>query len=327
MDEAEPSGAALIALRQAVEARSRPAQPSAPPHKTPSPPVRSSNDGCTTAAGPGSQADGIEPAQAGKANQCGKQRGKEAHHRPPVPAGDGADLFSSAARPATEPTGNADTLSGHRGRLRGRFDRGEKLVDYELLELLLFRAIPRRDTKPVAKAMIARFGSFAQAVSAPADQLSEIDGIGPRVVSDLRLVRAAAERFAESPLRARTRLTSTEAVAAYYRTKLQGVKREEFHILFLDKRNNMLATECAGTGTVDHTPVYPREVVAKALHHNASAIVLIHNHPSGDPSPSSADVEMTRLIVSALAPIGVKVHDHIIIGEGAHVSLQGEHLM
>ncbi|MEM8664811.1 MAG: DNA repair protein RadC [Pseudomonadota bacterium] len=220
-----------------------------------------------------------------------------------------------------------DITSGHRERLRARFDRGETLADYELLELALFRAIPRRDTKPIAKTMIAKFGSFAGAIAAPPARLREIDGVGERVVCDLRLIRAAAERFARADLTARKTLSSTEAVADYYRAVLAAAEREEFHILFLDKKNQFLATECAGIGTVDHTPVYPREVVTRALAHNASAIVLVHNHPSGDPTPSRADVAMTAQIVEALAPVNIGVHDHIIIAGPAFLSLRGEGYM
>ncbi|WMS41173.1 DNA repair protein RadC [Acuticoccus sp. MNP-M23] len=220
--------------------------------------------------------------------------------------------------------GSADMLEGHRNRLRARFDNGETLADYEMLELVLFRAIPRRDTKPIAKAMIAKFGSFAEALSAPVARLTEIDGVGARVVSDMRVVRAAAERFALAELRKRPTLSSTEAVAEYYRIKLKSAEREEFHILFLDKRNQYLASECAGVGTVDHTPVYPREVIARALTHGATAVVLVHNHPSGDPTPSRADVTMTEQIIRATAAVNVSMHDHIIIAGHRYLSMRSE---
>ncbi|ORE96699.1 DNA repair protein RadC [Stappia sp. 22II-S9-Z10] len=208
--------------------------------------------------------------------------------------------------------------------MRDRFDRGEALPDYELLELLLFRSIPRRDTKPIAKALIAEFGSFAAVVSAPAARLLEVSGVGERVVGDFRLVRATAERLTHDTLKARAVLGSTDAVVEFYRAKLRGVAREEFHVLYLDKKNQMLASECAGTGTVDHTPVYPREVLKRALELSASAVVLIHNHPSGDPSPSRADIAVTAKIMEAAQPLGLSVHDHIIIGANAFTSLRGE---
>lgn len=236
----------------------------------------------------------------------------------PVPAG----VRRAGQRRAASP----DLAEGHRQRLRQRFDRGERLADYELLELLLFRPIPRRDTKPVAKAMIAEFGSFAGALSAPAARLTEIDGVGERVVSDFRLVRAAAERLALAELAERPVLSSTDAVAGYFRTKLAGLPREEFHILFLDKKNRFLADECAGVGTVDHAPVYPREVLTRALALSASGIVLVHNHPSGDPTPSRADIAITRKIVEAMAPVGIAVHDHIIVAGAKHLSMRGEGL-
>ncbi|MEM9224385.1 MAG: DNA repair protein RadC, partial [Pseudomonadota bacterium] len=193
-----------------------------------------------------------------------------------------------------------------------------------ILELVLFRSVPRRDTKPIAKAMMAAFGSFSGAVAAPAARLREISGVGERVISDLRLIKAAAERFAHHELVARPTLSSTDAVARYYKTVLRAADREEFHLCFLGKKNQLLGTERAGIGTVDHAPVYPREVLTRALHHNASAVVLVHNHPSGDPTPSRADVLLTRKIVEALAPVSIAVHDHIIIAGDSYLSLRGE---
>jgi DNA repair protein RadC len=195
------------------------------------------------------------------------------------------------------------------------------------MELFLFRSIPRRDTKPVAKALIGAFGSFAAALAAPAHRLKAIDGVGDAVVSDFRLVRAAAERFAQESLAERDTLTSTDAVVTYYRTKLRAAEREEFHVLYLDKKNRYLASERAQVGTVDHTPVYPREVLKRAIEHGASAIVLVHNHPSGDPTPSRADVTMTKKIVEATAAVGITVHDHLVIGRNDHTSLRAHGLM
>jgi len=220
-----------------------------------------------------------------------------------------------------------DALEGHRERLRARFDRGEALADYELLELLLTVTLRRKDTKPIAKALVKRFGSLAGALAAPANRLMEVDGVGPRVASDFRLVRRCAERFARADLETRQSLGSTDAVVAYFRTRLRGVEREEFHVLYLDKKNGFLAAEKAQEGTVDHTPVYPREVLRRAIELGASALVLVHNHPSGDPTPSRADVAMTQKIVEAVAPVGITVHDHLVIGGNDYVSLRGSGLM
>lgn len=240
------------------------------------------------------------------------------------PAGPGR---RRSAQPQKPRSAAAEALEGHRSRLRARFDRGEALADYEILELLLTLSIPRRDTKPVAKALVKRFGSLAAALAAPASRLTEVDGVGERVASDFRLVRHCAERFARAELEARQTLGSTDAVVAYFRTRLRGVEREEFHVLYLDKKNGFLAAEKAQEGTVDHTPVYPREVLRRAIELGASAIVLVHNHPSGDPTPSRADVAMTKKIVEAVAPIGITVHDHLIIGGNDYVSLRGSGLM
>lgn len=171
---------------------------------------------------------------------------------------------------------------GHRDRLRARFREqgGEALPDYELLELLLFRAIPRRDTKPIAKALIERFGSFTEVLGAPAERLREVPGIGDAVVTELKLMEAAAQRYARGQVNERQVLSSWDAVLDYCRASMAFDTREQFRILFLDKRNGLIADEVQQTGTVDHTPVYPREVVKRALEHSASAIILVHNHPT-----------------------------------------------
>ncbi|WP_425428461.1 RadC family protein [Acuticoccus kandeliae] len=248
--------------------------------------------------------------------------------RADTPRGNGPPALPNrtvAAAPRAGPTENV--AAGHRDRLRARFDRGEALPDYELLELLLFRSLPRRDTKPIARAMMKDFGSFAAALAAPAMRLRQIDGVGDKVVHDFRMIRVAAERFARAALEKKITIGSTEAVVDYYRTQLRLAEREEFHILFLDKRNGVLASERAQVGTVDHTPVYPREVLKRAIELGASAIVLVHNHPSGDPTPSRADIKMTKTIVDALAPVGITVHDHLIIGGDRFTSLRAEGLM
>ena len=219
--------------------------------------------------------------------------------------------------------------SGHRERLRDRFMRGgdKALPDYEMLELLLFNAIPRRDTKPLAKELIARFGTFAEVVSAPETRLREIKGVSERVITELKLVRAAALRLMQGQIMERKVLSSWDQVVAYCRAAMAYETREQFRILFLDKKNNLIADEMQQQGTVDHTPVYVREVVKRALELSATAIVLVHNHPSGDPTPSRADIDMTKMIIDAAKPLGVVVHDHIIVGRDRVASFKGLRLM
>lgn len=214
---------------------------------------------------------------------------------------------------------------GHRERLRKRFREAgaDAVPDYELLELVLFRAAPRRDTKPLAKALIARFGTFAEALNAPAELLREVPGIGDAAITELKLVRAAALRLMRGEVLERPVLSSWAQVLDYCRASMGFASKEQFRILFLDKRNQIIADEVQQTGTVDHTPVYVREVVKRALELSATAIVLVHNHPSGDPTPSRADIEMTRQIVAAAKPLGVLVHDHIIVGKQGHASFRG----
>lgn len=214
---------------------------------------------------------------------------------------------------------------GHRERLRARFIAGgaDPLPDYELLELLLFRSIPRGDVKPIAKQLIARFGSFAEVLSAPSERLREIKGVGDRTTFDLRLVSAAAQRIAKGGVAKRKVLSSWASVIEYCRTVMAFTEREEFRILFLDKRNQLIADEVQQRGTVDHTPVYPREIVRRALELSATAVILVHNHPSGDPTPSQADIRMTLDIQQIARPLGIAVHDHIIVGKAGHASLKG----
>ncbi|MGY2050503.1 RadC family protein [Methylobacterium sp. JK268] len=229
-------------------------------------------------------------------------------------------LAEAAVPPPAEA---APHYHGHRDRLRARFASGDTLPDYEFLELVLFRSIPRRDVKPIAKALIARFGSFAEVISAPAERLLEVDGIGASVVQDLKILEAAGRRLARGAVADRPLLSSWSAVIDYCRAAMAFAPREEFRILFLDKRNRLIADEVQGRGTVDHTPVYPREVVRRALEVSATALILVHNHPSGDPSPSQADIKMTRDIVAAAGPLGIVVHDHIIVGRDGHASFKG----
>jgi DNA repair protein RadC len=225
--------------------------------------------------------------------------------------------------------GDAPHYHGHRDRLRARFaeNGGEALPDYELLELVLFRSIPRRDVKPVAKELVGRFGSFAEVLAAPVHRLLEIDGVGDSVASDLKIVEAAARRLAKAVVAKRPVLASWTAVLDYCRTAMAFGEREQFRLLFLDKRNALIADEVQQSGTVDHTPVYPREVVRRALELSATALILVHNHPSGDPTPSSADIRMTREIMDVAKPLGITVHDHIIVGREGHASLKGLRLI
>ena len=197
------------------------------------------------------------------------------------------------------------------------------LADYELLELLLFSIIPRRDTKPIAKALIKRFGSFSEVLAAPTQLLTEIEGVGEAVALQLKLVQAAAQRFAQEPLRSATLLSSWSAVVDYCRAAMAFEAREQFRVLFLDKKNGLIADEVQQSGTVDHAPVYPRELVKRALELSATALILVHNHPSGDPTPSRADIDMTRKIVEVAEPLGIMIHDHIIVGRAGHASFKG----
>ncbi len=214
---------------------------------------------------------------------------------------------------------------GHRERLRRRFREAgpDALPDYELLEMILFRAVPRRDTKPLAKAVLAKFGSFAEALNAPDERLREVPGLGEAAITEIKLVRAAALRLVRGEVLERPVLASWSQVLDYCRASMGFEAKEQFRILFLDKRNQIIADEVQQKGTVDHTPVYVREVVKRALELSATAIVLVHNHPSGDPTPSRADIEMTKQIVASAKNLGIVVHDHIIVGRQGHASFRG----
>jgi DNA repair protein RadC len=218
---------------------------------------------------------------------------------------------------------------GHRERLRERFYIAgpDALSDYELLEMALFPALPRRDTKPLAKALLKKFGSFAEVVHAPEARLREVDGIKDASITQLKLIAAAASRIAKGEIRRSVALSSWNDVIGYCRTGMAFADKEQFRILFLDKRNQLIADEVQQTGTVDHTPVYPREVIKRALELSATAIILVHNHPSGDPTPSQADIQMTKAIIDIAAPLGISVHDHIIVGKNGHASLKGMRLI
>jgi DNA repair protein RadC len=214
---------------------------------------------------------------------------------------------------------------GHRERLRMRFREAgaEAVSDYELLELIMFRTIPQRDLKPIAKELIAKFGSFAEVLAAAPARLEEVKGVKAATATDLKIVQAAAARLTRGQVKKRPVLSSWPAVLDYCRTAMAFADKEQFRVLFLDKRNQVIADELQQTGTVDHTPVYPREVLKRALELSATALILVHNHPSGDPTPSRADIQMTQSIVDIAKPLGISVHDHIIVGKDGHASLKG----
>lgn len=217
-----------------------------------------------------------------------------------------------------------DHAAGHRERLRARFLRAgvDGLQDYELLELILFRAIPRRDVKPLAKNLLARFGGFAETLAASVERLTEVAGVSESAARELKIVHAAAIRLTQARIMKRPVISSWNELLAYCRAAMADAEAEQFRILFLDKKNNLIADEIQQEGTVDHAPVYPREVVKRALEIGASAIILVHNHPSGDPTPSRADIDMTNLIVKAAAALNIRVHDHLVIGKAREASFK-----
>jgi DNA repair protein RadC len=218
---------------------------------------------------------------------------------------------------------------GHRERLRDRFHGAgpDALSDYELLEMVLFTAKAQGDVKPLAKTLLKTFGSFAEVMHAPEARLREVKGVGDRIVTELKLIAAAASRIAKGQIQQRTALSSWKDVIDYCRSSMAFADKEQFRLLFLDKRNQLIADEVQQTGTVDHTPVYPREVIKRALELSATAIILVHNHPSGDPTPSQADIQMTKAIIDIASPLGISVHDHIIVGKNGHASMKGLRLI
>ncbi|HYM99030.1 MAG TPA: DNA repair protein RadC [Aestuariivirgaceae bacterium] len=228
-----------------------------------------------------------------------------------------------------EEAGTKPHFLGHRERLRERFIIAgpEALLDYELLELVLFRALPRHDTKPLAKQLIEKFGSFAEVIGAKPERLKEIKGVGDAVVVEVKLIEAASLRLIRGSVMNRPVLQSWAQLIDYCHASMAYSVKEAFRVLFLDKKNLLIADEVQQEGTVDHTPVYPREVIKRALELSACAIVLVHNHPSGDPTPSRADIEMTNRIVEAADKLGIKVHDHVIIGRSGHASFKGLRLL
>lgn len=219
-------------------------------------------------------------------------------------------------------------IGDHRKRLRERFLQTDGLgvAEYEVLELVLFRAIPRQDVKPLARRLMDTFGDLARIVSAPKARLMQVHGVGEAVVVELKLMEAVAQRMARSRVLQRPVLSSWQALLDYCHTVMSHAEREHFRILFLDRKNVLIADEEQAKGTVDHVPVYPREVVKRALELGSTALILVHNHPSGDPTPSTADIDMTQQIAQACGVLGITLHDHLIIGKNREVSLRAERL-
>jgi DNA repair protein RadC len=215
-------------------------------------------------------------------------------------------------------------IKDHRARLRHRFAEGgaAAMPDYELLELLLFRSIPRQDVKPLARRLIDSFGDLNRVLSAPASRLVAVEGVGDSVAQDLKLTEAIAHRMARARVMNRPVLSSWDALLDYCHTAMAHRDTEQFRILFLDRKNVLIADEEQARGTVDHVPVYPREVVKRGLELNASALILVHNHPSGDPTPSEADITMTAQVQDAAQVLGITLHDHLIVGKSREVSFR-----
>ncbi len=246
------------------------------------------------------------------------------------------DLADGAARPKVPPPQDAlpapspaTSMEQHRSRLRAKLLQAgpDALADHELLEIILFLAILRRDTKPVAYRLLARFGSFAAAISAPARDIAAVEGMGEASAAVLKAVQAAAIRLARAEVIGRPVLSNWDALMGYLNAAMAREQVEQFRILFLDNKNRLLADEAQARGTINHTPVYPREVVRRALELQAAALILAHNHPSGDPSPSRDDIVMTRQIVEAAKTLSIAVHDHVIVGNGTWLSFRKEGLL
>jgi DNA repair protein RadC len=221
------------------------------------------------------------------------------------------------------------SAEGHRARMRNRLLTAgpDAVADHELLEMVLFLALPRRDTKPIARALLSRFGSYAGAISAPLADLRGIEGLGAAGAAALKTIQAAAIRLARAEVSEQPILSDWGRLMDYLNAVLSRERIEQFRVLFLDNKNRLLADEAQSRGTVNHTPVYPREVVKRALELHATAIILVHNHPSGDPSPSRDDLEMTSAISEAATILGVVLHDHVIVGNGRWFSFRKEDLL
>lgn len=220
-------------------------------------------------------------------------------------------------------------LRDHRQRLRDRFLNGgaEAMPDYELLELILFRAIPRQDVKPLARQLIEKFDDLGGILGASNERLSEISGVGPAVITELRIVEATAQRLSRARVLSRHAITGWDALIGYCRTAMAHARIESFRVLYLDRKNTLIADEEVARGTVDHVPVYPREIVKRALALDASALILVHNHPSGDPTPSDADITMTNQVAEAARALSITLHDHIIVGVNGERSFRADGLL
>ena len=229
------------------------------------------------------------------------------------------------ARPVVLPWRPPSTLRNHKKHLPDRFFDGgaQAMPDYELLELILYRALPRADVKPIAATLIESFGDFNRVISAPIARLLEIEGVELAVAQELKIVEAAAHRLARARVMQRPVISSWDAVLDYCHTTMAHRETEQFRVLYLDRKNILIADEEQARGTVDHVPVYPREVVKRALELNASALILVHNHPSGDPTPSDADITMTNQIRDAAEALDIQLHDHLIIGKSTELSFRG----
>ncbi len=236
------------------------------------------------------------------------------------------DLDEADPRPIAKGERLPSYIADHRKRLRARFleGGGQALPDYEMLELILFRAIPHQDVKPLARKLIDRFGDFNRVITANRQQLKAIKGVGDAVVTEFKIVEAAAQRLARARAMQRHVISSWDAVLDYCHTTMAHRETEQFRVLFLDKKNTLIADEEQAKGTVDHVPVYPREIVKRALEINASALILVHNHPSGDPTPSKSDFDMTAQVHAACDALGLTLHDHLIIGKETELSFRAQ---
>jgi DNA repair protein RadC len=236
-----------------------------------------------------------------------------------------ADLFSFD-EVVDVPKSAPSYLKDHRQRLRERFRKGgvEAVLDYELLELVLFRAIPRQDVKPLARRLIDHFGDFNRVITAPAERLTEVQGVGHAVVLEFKITQAVAQKLTRSRVLGRCIVSSWRELLDYCHTHMSHRETEQFRVLYLNRKNILILDEAQGEGSIDHVPVYPRNIVKRALEVNASAIILVHNHPSGDPTPSPQDIDMTRQVAEAAAPLGITLHDHLVIGASTEISFRTE---
>jgi DNA repair protein RadC len=223
----------------------------------------------------------------------------------------------------------AAAADGHRMRMRQRFLKAgpDSLADHEMLEMILFIALPRRDTKPIARELLTRFRTFGGVVGAPLGELTAVEGLGEAGAAALKVVQAAALRMMRQEVASQPVLSTWDRLTGYLTAAMGQERTEQFRVLFLDSRNRLIADEVQGQGTINHAPAYPREVVRRSLELHASAVILVHNHPSGDPAPSREDVTLTAEIARAASMMGITVHDHIIVGRGKWLSLRAEKLM